>query len=166
MALLLAVDAGDPERASGQERRREAAERRDDRRLDELQLAVEVGLAGGGFLRKRIAIPGWTALEHRREVHLVEGEADRRQEPVEKLARAAGERQPVPILVEPGRLADQDELRVGVPLPEDDLCPTVGKGTADAARGVRGDGVQGRCALPGVHAGNSTGGTGRASIRP
>ena len=136
--LLLAVDAGDPERASGEERGREAAERRHDARADELQLPVEVRLAGCDLRGERVAVAGRPALEHRREVCVVEREADGSEQPLEELPRATGERPPVPVLVEPRRLAHEDEVRVRVPLAEDDLRAALGERAADAARGLGG----------------------------
>ena len=58
--------------------------------------------------------------------------------PLEELPRATGERPPVPVLVEPRRLAHEDEVRVRVPLAEDDLRAALGERAADAARGLGG----------------------------
>ena len=52
--LRLPVDARDPERLAGEELRREVAERRHELRLDQLDLAEEVRLAGLDLLRQRI----------------------------------------------------------------------------------------------------------------
>ena len=60
------------------------------------------------------------------------------EQPLEKLPRATGERLPVPVLVEPRRLAHEDELGVRVPLAEDDLRAALGERAADAARSLGG----------------------------
>ena len=104
----------------------------------ELQLPVEVRLAGCDLGGERVAVAGRPALEHRREVRVVEREADGSEQPLEELPRATGERPPVAVLVEPRRLAHEDEVRVRVPLAEDDLRAALGERAADAARGLGG----------------------------
>ena len=54
--LLAPVHLGDPGRLAGEELRREVAERRDEPRLDDLDLAEEVRLAGLELLRQRVAV--------------------------------------------------------------------------------------------------------------
>ena len=56
--LLAAVDLGDPVRLAGQELGREIAERRDQGRLDQLDLLPEVRLAGLDLLRLGVAVAG------------------------------------------------------------------------------------------------------------
>ena len=53
--------AGDPGRVAGDLLRREVAERRDHPRLDQLDLALEIGPAGLDLLRLRIAVAGRSA---------------------------------------------------------------------------------------------------------
>src|SRR5207247_1153345 len=83
--LLLAVDAGDAQRAAGQELGREVAERRHDLRLDQLDLLPEVALAGLDLVRLRIAIPGRAAFEYIRNEDVAAREADSREQRVEEL---------------------------------------------------------------------------------
>ena len=54
--LLLPVHARDAERPAGEELRREVAERRDDRRLDQLDLPEQVALARLDLVRLRVAV--------------------------------------------------------------------------------------------------------------
>ena len=54
--MLVPVHLGDPGRLPREELRREVAERRDERRLDQLDLTEEVRLAGGDLLGERVAV--------------------------------------------------------------------------------------------------------------
>ena len=149
--LLLAVHARDPERAAREERGGEAAERRHDARADELELPVEIGLARRGLRGQRVAVPGRPALEDRRQVRVVQRQPDGGEEAREELAGASGERRPLAILVEAGRLADEHELRVEASFAEDDVRAPLGERAADTARRLGRDGRQRRCALRSVH---------------
>ena len=61
--LLAPVHLRDPGRLAGEELRREVAERRDQLRLDQLDLPEEVRLAGLDLLRQRVAVAGRPALQ-------------------------------------------------------------------------------------------------------
>ena len=138
--LLLAVHARDPERPAGEELRGEVAERRDDTRPHELDLAEEMRLAGGDLGLERVAILRRPALEHVREVDRVGREPDAGQELREQLSCLAGEREPALVLVVAGRLADDHQLGVGIAGAEDDLAPRLGETTPHAAGGLGGIG--------------------------
>src|SRR5205085_11062396 len=132
--LLLAVDARDAGRLPGEELGREVAERRDDARLDQLDLPEEVALAGLDLLRLRVAVPGRAALDHVRDVDPAPLEADPGQQPLEELPRLADERHALLVLVEAGRLADEHQVGGGIAGAEDDLRPALRQRTAGAAR--------------------------------
>ena len=145
--LLLAVHARDPERAAGEQRRREAAEGGHDAGAYELQLTKEVGLARGSLFRQRVAVARRPALQHRREVHLVEGQADAAEQPLEELSGPSRERRAFPVLVESRRLADERELRIRVALAEDHLRAPTRERAPHAAGSLGGDRFQGCCPL-------------------
>ncbi len=63
-----------------------------------------------------------------------------REQLVEQLAGGAHERVALLVLVEAGRLADEDEVGVGVSDPEHDLGASLGQPAARAAGGLRGEG--------------------------
>ena len=71
--LRLAVDAGDAVLLAREELRREVAERRHELRLDQRELAEEVGLAGLDLVGHRVAVAGRAALEHVRDIHVLRG---------------------------------------------------------------------------------------------
>jgi hypothetical protein len=162
--LLLPVHAGDPERATREQRGGEAAERGNHAGLDELQLAIEVGSPRGHLVGQRIAVPRRPALEHGREVDVVELEADPGEETLQQVPRTSRERRPLPILVEARRLADERERRVRVALAEDHLrAPGVELTTGAAAR-LRGHLVQLRWARR-AHRGHCTARPGGPGLR-
>ena len=82
-----------------------------DLRLDQLDLAEEVALARGDLLGLRVAVPGRPALQDVRHEHVVAGEADPGEELAEQLAGGADERDPLLVLVEARRLADEHDVR-------------------------------------------------------
>src|SRR5437016_1851865 len=71
---------------------REVAERDDDARPDELELAVEPWRARLDLVRLRISIPGRTTLHDVRDVNVGPGEADTLDELGEQLSRPTDER--------------------------------------------------------------------------
>ena len=79
--LVAAVQPRDPGRVAAQQLRREVPERADDARLDELDLAQEVGLAGLDLGRVRVAVAGRPAFQDVRTQHVRARQPD--------LARAA-----------------------------------------------------------------------------
>ena len=101
-----------------------------------VDLAEQVRLAGGDLRLERVAVLRRPALEDVREIHVVAGEADPGEQPLEQLARLL-RRTAVPlILVEAGSLADDHQLGVGIARAEDDLRPRLGERAAHTAGGV------------------------------
>ena len=84
--LLAPVQARDPGRVAAQQLRREVAERADDPRLDQLELAEQVVLAVVDLLRQRVAVAGRPALEDVGDEDVAARQADL----AEQLCRAAG----------------------------------------------------------------------------
>ena len=72
-----------------------------------------------------MTVVGRAAFEDICDKAVVSHEADLGEELVEQLPRPPDERLSLLILVEAGRLADEHQVRVGVPVPEDDRRPTV-----------------------------------------
>ncbi len=97
--LRHAADPGDPGRVVGDQLRGEVAERGDDPRLDQLDLAPQIGLAGLDLDRLRIAVARGPALEDVGDEDLLAIQADALQQLVEQPAGAADERQALAILV-------------------------------------------------------------------
>src|SRR5689334_6483741 len=117
--LRLAVHARDPVLAPGEQLRGEVSERADHERLDQLDLAREVGLARLDLLGLRIAVARGAALQHVRDEHVVALQLDLRQQLVEQLSRRAHERLALLVLVEAGRLAHEHQVGIGVAGAED-----------------------------------------------
>ncbi len=134
--LLEAVDLRDPRRLAGEKLGGEIPERRDELRLDELDLTEEMRLARRDLLGERVAIPGRTALEDVRDEDVGARELDARQQLVEKLPGLADERHTLLILVETRRFADEHQVGVRAPGAEHDLRSTLSERTAGAARGL------------------------------
>jgi predicted short-subunit dehydrogenase-like oxidoreductase (DUF2520 family) len=106
---------------AGQQLRGEIAERADHARLDQLDLLVQVGLAGVDLVRQRVAVARRTALEDVGDEHVAPLQADLAQQLVEQLAGPPHERQPLEVLLLTGGLPDEHQVGVGVAGPEDDL---------------------------------------------
>ena len=117
------MHARDPRWFAGEQLGREVAERGNDFRLDQRDLAEKVALAGLDLVRLRIAVAGWPAFEHVRDIDLVALEPDPGEELVEQLARLADEGLALLVLVEPGRLADEHQVGGWIADAEDDLGP-------------------------------------------
>ena len=120
--LDLPADPRDRRLVLAQQPRGEVAERDDDRRLDQLELAVEPARAVGDLRRRRVAVVRRAALEDVGDEDVLARDPD--------LRRAAGSAAcparptngtPSRSSSAPGRLADEQEVRVGVPGAEDDL---------------------------------------------
>src|SRR5207302_11450427 len=109
-------------RPAREQLRPERAERRGDRRLDQLDLPEEVALAGLDLVRLRIPVAGRSTLEDIRDEHVGARQPDAGEQLVEQLSRLSDERQALLVLVEAGRLADEHQLRARVAGAEDDLC--------------------------------------------
>ena len=127
------MDARDPGRLAREQLRGEVAERRDELRLDQLDLAEEVASQASISSGMRVAVAGRPALDHVRDVHVLAGHADSGEELVEELPRLADERVALLVLVEAGRLADEHQLGLRVADAEDDLGAALGKTAARAA---------------------------------
>ena len=130
--LFLAVDARDPERPAGEELGGEVAERRDHLRLDQLDLAEEVRLAGLDLVRLRVAVAGRAAFEDVRHKDVVPGNPDSGEQPVEQLPGLADEGDALLVLVEAGSLADEHQVGARVPGAEDHLRPALSEPAARA----------------------------------
>src|SRR5205814_2018329 len=113
---------------------REVAERDDDARPDELELAVEPRRARLDLVRLRIAIPGRTTLHDVRDVNVGPGEADTLDELGEQLSRPTDERLALQVLLLARTLAHEDQIRVGAADAEHDLRPSAGELAPRAGR--------------------------------
>ena len=85
-------------------------EGRDDPRLDQLDLAEEVALAGGDLLGLGIAVPRRAALQDVAHPHVVARQPDPVQELAEQLAGRTDERHTLLVLVEARGLADEHQV--------------------------------------------------------
>jgi hypothetical protein len=135
--LHLAVDAGDPELLAGQKLRREVAEGRHHLRLDELDLAKEMALAGLDLVRHRVTVPRRTTFQDVGDKDHVPGEVDPGEQLIEELPRLADEREALLVLVKPGRLPDEHQVRIGGAVAEDNLRPAFREAAPGAGRGLR-----------------------------
>ncbi len=120
-------------------------------RLDQLDLTEEVRLAGGDLLGQRIAVSGRSALQDVRDEDVRTRHPDAAEELVEELPGLADERDPLLVLVEARSFADEHDVRVRAPGPEDDLRPALCERAAGAPRGVLGMRSKRGGALDGVH---------------
>ena len=108
------------------------------RRLDQLDLAVQVVLAVLDLDRQRVAVAGGTALQNVRNEHLRARQPDLAQQLLEQLAGAPDERHPLLVLAGARRLADEHQVGVGVAGAEHDrLARRRELGAAHAALGLR-----------------------------
>ncbi len=114
------MHARDPRLAARQQLGREVAERADDARRDELDLAQQIGLAGLDLFGLGVAVVRRPRLEHVGDVDLLAREADGAEELLEQLARLADERPALLVFVVAGRLAYEHEVAVRVALAEHD----------------------------------------------
>src|SRR3954452_6144003 len=122
LALLrAAVDLGDSGRVARQQLGREVAERADDLRLDQLDLLVQVRLAGLDLLGQWVAVARRAATDHVRDEHIRALDTDLLEQLAEQLARTADKREPLSVLTRARRLADEHEVGVGVAGAEDQL---------------------------------------------
>ena len=131
--LLLAVHARDAGRLAGQELRREVPERRDDARLDQLDLPPEMALAGFDLVGQWIAVSRRAAFENVDDIDVVTRKPDVGEQLVEQLACRADERDALLVLVEAGSLADEHQIGVRVARAEHDLRAASGECALGAA---------------------------------
>src|SRR5438552_7298599 len=132
--LLLAVHARDPCRTSREELRRKVAERRNDARLDQLELPPEVRLAGLDLLGHGIAITRRAAFDDVRHVDVRAGQPDSGQELVEQLACRSDERHALLVLVEAGSFPDEHQVGARIARSEYDLRAASRQRAAGTAR--------------------------------
>ena len=112
--LRLAVQARDPGRVAAQQLGGEVAERADHRRLDQLDLAIEVLLAVRRSPPAGVAVARRPALEHVRDEHLRARHPDLPQQRLQQFAGATDERHALLVLAGAGGLTHEHQLRVGV----------------------------------------------------
>src|SRR5687767_1458200 len=136
--LLIPVDPRDAGRLAREKLGREIAERRDDHRLDELDLPEEMRLARRDLLGLRVPVAGRPAFEDVRDEDVRAREADSAEQLVEELPRLPDEGDALLILVKTGRLPDEHEVRIRAARAEDNLCPALRQCTARARRRLLG----------------------------
>ena len=110
-----------PSRVAEQRLRRGIAERDQDVRVHQLDLALDEGQADLRLLRRRRAVAGRPPRNDVGDIGLAAIEADRGDHAVEQLARAADERQALDVLVAAGRLADEHHARLRIAVGEHEL---------------------------------------------
>jgi hypothetical protein len=101
--------------------RRDAADRQDQRRVDQLDLPVEVAAAEARLVLRRVAVARRATLEHVCNVNLSAREAQCAQHRIEQLPGAADERLALTIFLGAGRLTDDQPARAPVATREDGL---------------------------------------------
>ena len=74
-------------------------------RLEELELSLQVGLAGLGLVGHRVTVLRWAAFQDVGDVDVGAAEPDTAEQRVEQLAGGADERLALPVLVEARRFA-------------------------------------------------------------
>src|SRR5215212_5622229 len=121
------------------------AEAEDDLRLYRLYLALQVGVAGPDLSRPRLAVlepssllDRRPALDDVRQIDVLTGEINRRQDVVEELARPPDERQPGGVLVLARSLADEHQRRVRISGTEDRVGTAEGQIALGANRHLPG----------------------------
>src|SRR4029450_10759104 len=131
-----AADLGDAGGIPSKQLGREVAKRADDARLNKLYALRKPGPAGVDLVRLRVAVPRGPAQKH----VVYEDVLARHPDPLEQLgqegARTPDEGQALTILLRPGGLADEHQVRVGVARAEDDPVAGLGKGAELADRSL------------------------------
>ena len=112
---------------------RVTAERHDHRRIEHLELALQIWRAGGNLVRLGVAVAGRPALDDVGDENLLAPPADLAQQLVEQVAGRTDERAALLVLVVAGSLADEDDLGLGMALPGH------GQGAALVQRAQRAD---------------------------
>src|SRR4029453_6936856 len=110
--------------------------------VDQPDLGVQPGPAGGDLVRQRIAVAPRAALPHRPDVGVLAAQADALQQAVEELAGGADEGLALAVLVEAGGLADEHQGGGGVTLAEHHLGAALVQAAAGAAGDLGGDRLQ------------------------
>ena len=129
-----APDLGDPEVGGQQQLGGEVPQGDHHPGVDELELGLEIGPAGGDLVGLGVAVVGRAALDHVGDVDPAAVDADLLQhQPVEELARPAHERLPLQVLVTTGSLADEHQVGGRVADAEHHLGPMGRERAAQAA---------------------------------
>jgi hypothetical protein len=131
---------------------RVAAERHDQGRVQDLELAPEVRRARRDLVRLRVAVVGRPAFHDVRDEDLVASPAERPEELRQQVAGAADERPAEAVLVEARALADEHDLGVGAPLPRHRVRPGLVEPAVPAGANLGRDLVERRLALVVGHA--------------
>lgn len=117
----------------------------DDLRANDLQLPHQKGETVGDFLRRRVAVAGWAALDDVADKDLVARQVDGLDHFREELAGAADEGQALAIFIGAGPFADENEPRARVALAGHGVGPVgdqfrasgaVGDFGGDAGKGI------------------------------
>src|SRR3990172_1365120 len=115
----------------------------DHLRAHGVDLPVEKRAAGLHLVGLGLAIIGWTAFHHVRDVDLLPGEVDRLDDLREELYGGAHERNPLTVFLLARALSDEHQLRFGVPHPEDDRRALLREPAARALSEVGADLLEG-----------------------
>ena len=110
---------GDPGRVRGEQLGGEVAESCDHPRLDQVDLALEIGPTGIDLLRLRVPVPRRPALQDIRDEDVLPLQPDPLQQLREEAAGPADEREALAILLGAGGLAHEHQVRVRVAGSED-----------------------------------------------
>ena len=112
------MHACDPERLAGQKLGREVAERRDELRLNQLDLTEEMGLARGDLLGLRVTIIWRPAFQDVRDVDVRALQADATEQVFQQLAGLADEYDIPLVSWEPGASPTNMRSASGFPTPK------------------------------------------------
>ena len=134
--LRRAAHAADPNPAAGQQLGGEVAQGGDHARLDQLDLAMRVRLAGLDLDRLRIAVARRPAPQYVGDPDLVAAHVDLLEQLGQQRPGTTDERQPLAILLGARRLADEHQLGVGVAAAEDDVGASLSQRALRAHRGL------------------------------
>jgi hypothetical protein len=95
-------------------------------------LRQEIGFAGLDFLRGRIPIFRRTAFEHIADVNIVSAKAHFVEELIEEFAGTPNKRHTLQILIASGSFTHEDDIRLWIPVTEDEFRARLSERTADA----------------------------------
>ena len=104
----------------------------DELRIDQGNLPIQPGTAGGHLGRLRIAVVRRPALHHVRNINPAPVEVDHLQHRVEKLPRGADKGNALQVFLLSGPLADEHEIGMLVPDAEDKVVPPLTERTGPA----------------------------------
>jgi hypothetical protein len=124
--LRVAMDLGDPltRKPPGH---REPAEGDDDLRVDQGDLPVEVGRAGGDLVGERVAVTRRAALHHVCDEDVLAGDRGDRQQLVEELAGRTNKGLTLLVLVPAGAFPDEEDASLSGPVARDGVRPRPGE---------------------------------------